>query len=82
MDLMELWKYGVRSFLQKSGIILYFSFFMDSFVIGFAIVEIHQLLSQKKIWCKEFQNFKNGSRATGSLFLKKNRKWYFNFSNK
>jgi hypothetical protein len=37
---MELWKYGVRSFLQKSETILYFHFLLDSFVIGFAIVEI------------------------------------------
>jgi hypothetical protein len=37
---MDLWKYGVRSFLQNSETILYFPFFVDSFVIGFAIVEI------------------------------------------
>jgi hypothetical protein len=40
MGLMVIWKYGVRPFLQKSGIILYFPFFVKSFVIGFAIVEI------------------------------------------
>jgi hypothetical protein len=40
MGLMVLWKYGVRSFLQKYGIILYFPFFVESFVIGFAIVKI------------------------------------------
>jgi hypothetical protein len=33
MGLMVLWKYDVRSFLQKYVIILYFSFFMESFVI-------------------------------------------------
>jgi hypothetical protein len=40
MGLMVLWMYGVRSFLQKSGIILYFPFFIESFVIGFAIIEM------------------------------------------
>jgi hypothetical protein len=39
MGFMVLWKYSVRSFLQKSGTILYFPFFVESFVIGFAIVE-------------------------------------------
>jgi hypothetical protein len=48
MGLMELWKYGVRSFLQKSGTILYFPFFVDSFVIGFAIVEIPSIVISKK----------------------------------
>jgi hypothetical protein len=36
----DAFKYGVRSFLQKCGTILYFPFFVESFVIGFAIVEI------------------------------------------
>jgi hypothetical protein len=48
MGLMELWKYGVRSFLQKSGTILYFPFCVDSFVIGFAIIEIPSVLISKK----------------------------------
>jgi hypothetical protein len=39
-----IWEYGVWS----SGSILYFPFFVESFVIDFAIVEFHQLLSQKK----------------------------------
>jgi hypothetical protein len=30
----------VRSFLQKSRIMLYFPFFVESFVIGFVTVEI------------------------------------------
>jgi hypothetical protein len=34
--------------VQKSVTILYIPVFVESFVIGFAIVEIHQLLSQKK----------------------------------
>jgi hypothetical protein len=44
MDLSVIWEYGV----WFSGSILYFPFFMESFVIGFIIVEFHQLLSQKK----------------------------------
>jgi hypothetical protein len=44
MDLSVIWEYGV----WFSGSILYFPFFMESFVIGFAIVEFHQLLSKKK----------------------------------
>jgi hypothetical protein len=48
MGLMELWKYGVRSFLQKSGTILYFPFIVDLFVIGFAIVEIPSVVISKK----------------------------------
>jgi hypothetical protein len=38
---------GVRSFLQKFGIILYF-FFVESVVIGFAIVEIPSVVIEKK----------------------------------
>ena len=48
MVLIACWKYGVRSFLQKSGTILYFLFFVESFVIGFAIVEIPSVVISKK----------------------------------
>jgi hypothetical protein len=44
--LIVVWKYGVRSFLQKSRIILYFPLFLESFVIGF-VNELYQLLSKK-----------------------------------
>jgi hypothetical protein len=55
MGLMVLWKYGVRSFLQKYGIILYFPFFVESFVIGFVIVEMPSVVISKKKGINELE---------------------------
>jgi hypothetical protein len=51
IGLIAIWEYGVWS----SRSILYFPFFVESFVIGFATVEFHQLLSKKKVDLTESQ---------------------------
>jgi hypothetical protein len=48
---MVLWKYGVRSFLQKYGIILYFLFCGVVYNRFRHWLKCHQLLSQKRLWC-------------------------------
>jgi hypothetical protein len=60
-DLSVIWEYGVWS----SGSILYFPFFVESFVIGFAIVEFHQLLFQKKNMLQIFHKLYVPSEVTG-----------------
>jgi hypothetical protein len=44
MGLIAIWKYD----LWSSGSILYFPFFVESFVIGFVIVEIPSVVISKK----------------------------------